>query len=173
MLKDGNVSRPTPFQPAKWGIFSEKGSTAVYRGSCHGPCFGGGHDFHVNLTPPHHTLTVRKSSYDIEAPILMLNGRSVVEIETFTVSSTAATALPLPAEPACSTTTAIADPTRFRSTPPLEQHANDIDTFGKAIAGSLMEERMALCLKPKSSLLQQVTRSQPPPTPWPPCTARM
>ncbi|CAN0296894.1 unnamed protein product, partial [Pylaiella littoralis] len=144
MLKDGNVSGSTPFQPVKWEIFSENVGTAVFHGSLYGPCFGGGYDLFASQIPPHHTLTVIKSSYDIEAPILMLNGRSVVEIETFTVCSTAATALPLPAKPACSTTTAIADPTPFRSTPLLEQHADDIDTFGKAIAGSLMEERMAL-----------------------------
>lgn len=146
MLDNGSAGGSTPFQPVKWDINNGQGNFAVNPTLQKGPYFGAGPDLSVDWsTTSSATLSARKSTYDVDSVYLSICNLPVLEIETFMVCSTTTTAQPLLAAPLCSPMSAVADPTPSRSTTAYEEeHSNDIRTFGELIAGSLMEERMAL-----------------------------
>ncbi|CAM9717215.1 unnamed protein product [Pylaiella littoralis] len=146
MLKDGSVgSEFPPSRPVKWGIKGGQGHGAVISSQITGPAFGGGHDLAFRWGSHLVTLQTNQCTYCVDSAFVGLNGRLVAEIEMFRVYSAAATERPLPVEPACDTEAAVADPPQFPfPTASANEHRNDIDMFGKSIAGSLMEERIAL-----------------------------
>ncbi|CAM9679535.1 unnamed protein product [Ectocarpus sp. 4 AP-2014] len=127
------------FQPMKWGVKHGQAANAVYHGHGYGPVFGAGYDLQVNWNGRVSTIGTRNSTYDVPAgsPFLQLNGRHVLDVETFRVCSKPTDTLPLAkqehrAGEATSTPTA---PVRT---------SDDVPTFGHLIADSLMEAEMVL-----------------------------
>ena len=141
MLRDGTVGgAKREFQPVKWGIKSGQDGLAVYK-SCHSlPTFGSDLIATVNGTTAGN-LTTSGNTYAISSgsAILKLNGRALSEIEVFSLRFKAS-ALPQPkATPASSFLP------EGTNRPTLQaQSKDDFRTFGVFIAGSLMEERVAL-----------------------------
>ena len=142
MLMDGAGSGQ---QPAKWGIKNKTVEhCAVFRGDGFGPCFG--HDGqcpYIDLASVvdgrQGILYTNNRHYNIpdRSSMLDLHERYLTEIEVFRVSPTVKVAPPPNAElPALEESDApVVMPT---------QREDDVRQFGALIAGSLMEERMAL-----------------------------
>ncbi|CAN0490036.1 unnamed protein product, partial [Laminaria digitata] len=133
MLKDGSATRKNPSKPIKWSPY---------------PCFVG-HEFTINHCGARvvgadlitwldargrRTLTTGRKVFNIEkdSPFLALNGKKVVEIEVYLCS--------MPAPP----TTTAPSTTKPDGDALTDAEAHDIDSFGRSIASSLMEERVVL-----------------------------
>eukprot|EP00752_Nemacystus_decipiens_P018455 g16545.t1 len=139
MLRDGTSGRQKNFQPTKWGIRDGHELHAVCRTAGLAPCFGHKHDLTSALDGSPGTLNTNNKSYDIPAgsAFLQLNGHNLSEIEVFRVSRVQ-TAAPRP-HAALAALHELGAPAVM----PM-QGEDDVRNFGVRIAGSLMEERMAL-----------------------------
>eukprot|EP00752_Nemacystus_decipiens_P018449 g16539.t1 len=149
MLKDGGGAGPSGrFLPEKWGVVEGEDDYAVYCGPSIGPTFGGGYDLHINWNgSTSTTFATHTDTYDIPdgAPFSTLTGRPVVEIEVFALCFTASMVEACPSEPECIALTDVGDSAILRSAGgSAEDEGDDIRAFGTLVAGSLMEERMAL-----------------------------
>lgn len=142
MLKNG-AARYT-FQPTRWTIRpGEKyASKAVSWDFDRTPCFGES-DLFSPLSSRHGPLWISNNTYDIPAgsAILHLAGQAVSEIEVFRVCPKVSPVL----QPKADFEVALPTPPQATKDPALPAQCND-DTrnFGVLIAGSLMEEKMAL-----------------------------
>lgn len=150
MLEDGGV---TPSRTVKWSVKDHCTEMAVETSRDGGPAFGEasgfrgcGHDLSCNWDDDSTTLDAEESTYDTKGALGGLNKRPLVEIETFRVCSTAATAPRILTEPAHSTRTIVADTAHYPSSTAVstKEHSDDIQAFGESIAGLLLEERMAI-----------------------------
>ncbi|CAM9735807.1 unnamed protein product, partial [Ectocarpus fasciculatus] len=141
MLKDeGNGNGPTSFQPMKWGAKDGRTTYVVSLGSGYGPTFGDGHDLCVSWNGAASTVQTSNSTYNIPAGshFLQLNGRLLVEIETFRVCPKPSTDTLPSAKQEHLAAEDIAVPT----TPVRTK--DDVLTFGHLVADSLMEAEVVL-----------------------------
>ncbi|CAM9717145.1 unnamed protein product [Pylaiella littoralis] len=145
MLKNGSVrGGSVPFQPVQWGVRGGREFQAVYLHDERGPTFAAG-DLNVQWGCDSATVGVGGYAYSVGMPYLRHDNRPIIEIETFRVCPTGATERRELAEPTCSTNSPTADKFQFPSpTASAAEHRKDIDTFGKLIASSFMEQRIAL-----------------------------
>ncbi|CAM9090794.1 unnamed protein product [Ectocarpus fasciculatus] len=143
MLKDGDMRGPNSFQPVKWSKRDTNGGYDVVVGASRGPHFGPT-DLVTNMNVRPVALQAQPYSYDVPSGSTFpnLNGQTVTEVEVFRVYSAAATTSP------ASKRARIEGPEDIDpavSTSAASREANsDAGTFGHAIAGALMEERIAL-----------------------------
>ncbi|CAN0281442.1 unnamed protein product, partial [Ectocarpus fasciculatus] len=148
MLKEeGNGNGPTSFQPMKWGIRDGQTTNAVLLGQGYGPAFGGttfgggkSSDLVVRWNGAASTVETRQHAYNIPAGshFLQLDGRLLVEIETFRVCPKPSTDTLPSAKQGHLAAEDIAVPTI------LVRTKDDVLTFGRLVAHSLMEEEMVL-----------------------------
>lgn len=145
MLKDGTIADSSTFQPVKWGI---KDGHLRHSVSCDpgmGPFFGEPPNLRIRRHKDH-LLQTNNTSYKIpeDSPFMWLDGQPVAEREVFRVC------LPTPPSSPRAKRAKVAgngflDNARDTDTAVLtEDRSDDADKYGKAIAGALMEERMAL-----------------------------
>ena len=132
MLKDGAGSGKRTFQPVKWGVKQGKEAYAVRRGCRYSPSFGGDLTSTLDGSPGH--LHTNNTCYSVPkgSAFLKLTGNVISEIEVFQVCPTPAAA---PKAGLDDSDAPIVRPV---------QGEEDLRTFGSLVAGSLMEERMAL-----------------------------
>ncbi|CAN0037330.1 unnamed protein product, partial [Ectocarpus fasciculatus] len=139
MLKEGDGRRSGIHQPTKWGVKDGRSAYAVYRGQGYGPCFGEGRDLHVVWNGTASTVQTGNQTYDVPAgsPFPELNGRRLVDVETFRVCPTLykSSFSAKQDHHAVEDTTGPATPVRA---------ADDVRTFGHLVADSLMEEEIFL-----------------------------
>ncbi|CAN0099674.1 unnamed protein product [Ectocarpus sp. 8 AP-2014] len=142
MLKDGEESGSgsAPFQPMKWGIKDgPAGNDAVCRGPAYGPVFGKGFDLTVSWKVAENTLQTGNHTYEVpaESLFLSLDGRAVVDVETFRVCCKPTDTLASTKPNHHSVGDAAVPPAPVRTT-------DDVRTFGQLIACSLMQEEMVI-----------------------------
>ncbi|CAM9567148.1 unnamed protein product [Scytosiphon promiscuus] len=142
MLKHGLASKEDSFAPIRWEVGDE--DQAVFLSSISLPHFGGG-DLSL-VGPPYPCLQTGRETYKIpaNASILLLDGRTLMEIEVFRLSD-GKPALPPPAKRARRKMPDLIDsalcPAHSMS---AEEADDDVSKFGADIAGALLEQRMAL-----------------------------
>ncbi|CAM9839463.1 unnamed protein product [Ectocarpus sp. 8 AP-2014] len=146
MLKDSDMGGPNSFQSVKWGRRGNNGGYDVVVGASRGPYFGRT-DLVVNFTYVPVTLQAQPYSYDVPSGSTFpnLNGQTITEIEVFQVYSAAATTSSRSKRLKIQGPEDIHGAASTSSTNTASREANsDAGTFGNAIAGALMEERIAL-----------------------------
>lgn len=146
MLKDGAVDGSSTFRPVKWGIKPGHAKHAVSRSSGTGPAFGKPPNLRVRRDL-NHRLQTNNTSYEIpnDSAFSRLDGRPVTEREVFRVSFHTPAPSPPPAKRAKVTGKGFLDNARDTDTAVTTgDFGEDADKFGEAVAGALMEERMAL-----------------------------
>ncbi|CAM9567079.1 unnamed protein product [Scytosiphon promiscuus] len=142
MLKHGLATKADSYAPIRWEIDDE--DAAVFLSPKGLPHFGGG-DLSL-VGPPYPYIQTGCESYTIaaNAPILLLNGRKLLEIEVFRLS-TGKPAVPPPAKRARTKMPDLIDsalcPANSMS---AEEADDDVSKFGADVAGALLEQRMAL-----------------------------
>lgn len=146
MLKDGDMRGPNSFQPVKWDKRHDNRGYDVVVGANRGPHFGQT-DLVANLNYLPVALQAQPYSYDVPSGSTFpkLNGQTITEMEVFRVYSAAATTSSPSKRAKIEGPEEIDRAVSTSSTNTASREANsDAGTFGNAIAGALMEERMAL-----------------------------
>lgn len=145
MLKDGNIDNSSAFRPVKWGIRPGHARHAVSRSAARGPDFGKPSSLRIHRDV-NHQLHASNTSYEIpeESAFLALDRQPVIEVEVFRVCLQTSPSPP-PAKRAKVAEKECLDNARDTDTAlSTGDRGGDADKFGKAIAGALMEERIAL-----------------------------
>ena len=146
MLKDGKDNAQGAFQPERWtikpgGVYHSK---AVSRHCLGSPGFGE-YDLFLPFSSGPAPLSTNSNNYDVTpgSAILKLNGQVVSEVEMFQVSPEASAA-PQRRDGLKEAFCTLLEETKIP--PPPVESKDDTSNFGTLIAGSLMEERMAVHL---------------------------
>ncbi|CAN0266648.1 unnamed protein product, partial [Laminaria digitata] len=133
------TTRKDPSPPTKWSPYPKQvGVTFAVDRNYRGACVGS-RDLYTKLDKQTggYTLDTGRKTFDIEedSPFLALRGKKVVEIEVYRYST------PAPLTPTAARSTTRTEPSGDSL---AVAEAHDIDSFGKSIASSLVEERAVL-----------------------------